>query len=266
MRRSLMVMLLVLIPQLALSQAEAPPFTTMMEISKVKKVIEVATPAGMTRVLITSPSEDPRFIFVFAPGGDGSIDFDTNAEGAVTSRSPRNPAFFFSLAFLKKQAAWAIIGVPKNYGDNVSMGQRSDEEHVEAVAQVGLRMRDAYPKSKIILIGHSNGGITAGLQAIRPTPAFDAVVMSAPCIEGQSYWKPKQVRVPLLFITHKDDHCKYTSVDMTIRAAGDRFPVIVIQDPSKGNSGECMKIPAPHFFSYVYDGYSDAILKWAASI
>lgn len=266
MRRFVLVVLLGLIPQIALSQADPPPFTKMMELSKVKKVIEVDTPAGVTRVLLTSRSEGPRFVFVFAPGGDGSVDFDTNAEGVMISRLPRNPAFFFALEFLKKQAAWAIIGVSKNYGDTVSIKQRSDKGHVEAVAQVGLRMRDAYPKSKIILIGHSNGGITAGIQALRLNPAFDAVVMSAPNLDGLPSWKPEQVRIPLLFITHKDDNCKATAADKTIRAAGDRFPVVVIQDPSQGDSKECFKTPAPHFFSYAYGPYSDAILKWAASL
>jgi hypothetical protein len=266
MRRFLLAVLLGLIPQFALGQADSPPFTKMMELSKVKNIIELDTPAGVTRVLVTSRSEDPRFVFVFAPGGDGGVDFDTNAERAMISRFPRDPAFFFALEFLKKQATWAIIGVPKNYGGTVSIRQRSDKEHVEAVAQVGLRMRDAYPKSKIILIGHSNGGITAGIQALRVNPAFDAVVMSAPYVEGLPFWKPEQVRVPLLFITHKDDNCKSTSADKTIRAAGDKFPVVVIQDPSKGNSWECFKTPAPHFFSYAYGAYSEAILRWAASL
>jgi hypothetical protein len=266
MRRFVLVLLLGLIPQLAFSQTDSPPFTKMMEISQVKKIIDVNTPEGMTRVLVTSRSDDPGLVFVFAPGGDGAIDFNTNAEGVMTSRSPRNPAFFFAPEFLKKQAAWVIVGVPKNYGDTVSIKQRSEKGHFEAVAQVGLRMRDAYPKSKMILIGHSNGGITAGIQALRLNPAFDAVVMSAPNLDGLPSWKPEQVRVPLLFITHKDDKCKATSADKTIRAAGDRFPVVVIQDPSQGDSKECFKTPAPHFFSYAYGPYSDAILKWAASL
>ena len=265
MRRFLLVVLLGFIPQLALSQADPPPFTKMMALANVKKVIQVDTPAGVTPVLLTSGTEDPKFVFVFAPGGDGTIDFGTNAEGVPISRLPRNPAFFFALEFLKKQAAWAIIAVPKNYGDKVSTKQRLDKEHVEAVRQVGLRIRDAYPKGKIILIGHSNGGITAGIQALRPNPAFDAVVMSAPNLDELPFWKPEQVRVPLLFITHKDDNCKATSADKTIRAAGDRFPVVVIQDPSPGNSWECFKTPSPHFFSHAYGPYSDAILKWAAS-
>jgi hypothetical protein len=266
MKRFILVVLLGLIPQLAFSQADPPPFTKMMEFSKVKKIIEVDTPGGATRVLVTSAGEDPRFVFVFAPGGDGTIDFGTNAEGAIISRSPRNPAFIFALEFLRKQAAWVIIGVPKNYGDRVSIMARSDKEHVEAVARVGLRMRGAYPKSKIILIGHSNGGITAGIQAIRLNPAFDSVVMSAPNLDGLRSWEPEQVRVPLLFITHKEDNCKATSADKTIRAAGDKFPVVVIRDPSPGNSWECFKVPAPHFFSDAYGPYSDAILKWAASL
>ena len=46
MRRFVLVVLLGFIPQLALSQADPPPFTKMMTLAKVKKVIQVDTPGG----------------------------------------------------------------------------------------------------------------------------------------------------------------------------------------------------------------------------
>ena len=267
MKTFLFVLFLWLIPHVVLGQAGPSPFARMMETAKVKAVIRANTVAGVTRILLTSGSVEPRFVFVFAPGGDGAVDFSTSSEGMPISSRPGNPAFSFSSGFLRREAAWAIIGIPTDYKNRISEGQRLDPEHIEAVAQVGQRIRDAYPKAKLILIGHSNGGITAGMQAIRPKPVFDAIVMSAPNLDRLPVgWKPEKALAPILFITHKDDTCRATSADKTVRMAGDKFPLVVIETPSPGNPYECFNPPAPHFFSGVYEEYSDALLKWAAGL
>lgn len=267
MLRFILAALIGLGPQLALSQENQSPFTTMMGLAKVKSIIQVDTVAGITKMLLSSSVEDPRFVFVFAPGGEGAVDFSANPDGLPISSRPRNPAFTFALEFLKRQVAWAIIAVPENYGATVSPQQRLDKQHIDAVAHAGQRIREAYPKAKLILIGHSNGGVTAGMQAIQSKPAFDAIVMSAPNLEWlQNVWKPEQARVPIMFITHKHDNCKSTAAFKTVYMAGDKFPIVVIESPSSGSWNECRTPPAPHFFTDVYGEYADAILKWAAAL
>lgn len=259
--------LLSLVSQLALSQPQQSPFGAMVQMAKVKTVMHVDTVAGKTRVLLTSVADDPRFVFFFVPGGDGTIDFSLNAEGVPVSGRPRNPAFMFAPEFLQKQVAWAIVAVPEKYGHAVSRPQRLDKEHIEAIAQAGQKIREAYPKARLVLIGHSNGGITAGMQAIQPKPVFDAIVFSAPNLQSLPFgWQPEQAKVPIMFITHKNDNCRGTQAYQTVRAAGDKFPVVVIESPSPGNSSECFMTPAPHFFTDVYGEYAEAILKWAASL
>ena len=241
-------------------------FYSMIGSASVKSVLEVDTPAGKTRVLLASSDEAPRWVVLFAPGGEGHVDFSANSLGEPTSARPGNPAFMFAREFLIRHAAWAIVAVPGSYGLALTETQRLDAQHIEAVSNVARRLREAYPHAKLILVGHSNGGITAGLQAIQPQPAVDAVVMSAPNLKWLPFRWEARVRVPILFITHKDDACASTAAHKTIYAAGDKFPVAVIESPSRGNRGECSNPPAPHFFSDAYAEYADAILRWAATL
>lgn len=267
MHRWAVAVLLGSILQLAQGQTSTSPFASMIDLAKAKSVIEVDTVAGKTKVLLTSGDEDPRFVFVFAPGGEGTVDFSANSAGEPISSRHRNPAFMFAPEFLKRRAAWAIVAVPENYGFAVSETQRLEKQHLEAVAQAGQRIKEAYPRAKLVLIGHSNGGITAGMQAVQPKPVFDAIVMSAPNVEALRFgWKPEQARVPVMFITHKNDNCKSTAAYKVVNMAGSKFPVVVLESPSPGSWTECRNTPAPHFFSDVYGEYADAILQWAARL
>lgn len=258
--------LLGLIPQLALCQTELLPFSKLLKLAKVRTVIQTDTVAGKTNVLLTSVDDNPKVVFVFAPGGDGTLDVSTNEGGLPITSRPRNPAYLFATAFLEKQTAWTAIAVPEKYGRAISRVQRLDKEHIEAFAQAGRGIKEIYPNAKLVLIGHSNGAITAGMQAIQAKPVFDAIVFSAPQLGPLPFgWAPEQAKVPIMFITHKDDDCKGSQAYETVRAAGTKFPVVVINSPSPGNRSECFAVPAPHFFTDTYEEYAEAILKWAIS-
>lgn len=273
MYKMLISLLLILNTQFVLGQTDRPAFHILMETAKIKKVLQVDTVAGKTNVLLTAIADNPAFVFVFAPGGDGTLAIETNADGTPFTKRVRNPAYFFAPGFLEKQAVWAAIDVPESFGSVVSRDQRQQPQHTEAITQVAQKLREAYPKAKHILIGHSNGGITAGMQATQPKPAFDGIVFSAPNLaDFPIRWEPGQAKVPIMFITHEHDDCgiqygrRIPISTLTIRAAGDRFPLTVIKSPSPGNRQECFVAPAPHFFTNVFGEYTEAIMKWAMSL
>lgn len=238
----------------------------LLEMAQVKSVLEINTPAGKTRAMVLAPVADPQFVFLYAAGGAGNVDIGTNFQGEPTSADAFSLAFRFGPAFLRKQAAWAVVGVPQNYGTTIAEQRRLEPDHVEAVALVARRIRQDFPKSKLILIGHSNGGVTAGMQAIQPAPAVDAVVMSAPNLKWLPFRWSARAQVPLLFITHKNDECPTTAAYLTVSAAGSKFPVAVIDSPSHGPRNECLRPPGPHFFSGTYTEYAEAVLRWALSL
>lgn len=272
MRRWLILLLAALHAPLVFGQTERPAFHVLMEMAKVKKVIAVDTVAGKTNVLLTSNTDEPAFVFVFQPGGDGTLVMEAGENGVPFTKRVRNPAYFFAPGFLEKQAAWAAVDVPESFGIMVSRQQRQEQRHIEAMAQVARKLREEYPKAKHILIGHSNGGITAGMLAIQAAPVYDGFVFSAPNLSELPFsWNPRQARAPIMFITHQNDDCgiQYKRLPistLTIRAAGKDFPLTVIKTPAPGNFQECFAAPAPHFFTNVFDEYTDAIMKWATSL
>ena len=168
--------------------------------------------------------------------------------------------------------AWAAFGVPENYGTTISRERRLEPQHVEAVTQIARRMREEFPKARHILVGHSNGGITAALQSALDKPPFDGIVFSAPNISAFPLrWEPTHAKVPIKFIVHANDNCvsgpRRNSINTdTINMAGRRFPLTVIRSRSAGEYSECFSAPAPHFFTNNYVEYADAILQWAASL
>jgi hypothetical protein len=266
MYKTVIALLLAFVPQLAIGQAAQSPFAKLMEFAKEKRILQVDTVAGKTNVLITTVTDNPSYLIIFAPGGEGFISISANQDGAPISKRSRSSAFVLGYYFLEKQAAFAAIDTPADYGGDISIRDRQMQRHIEAIGQVGQRLRADYPRAKHILLGHSNGGITAGMQAISEKRAFDGIVMSAPAVGGLPWSWADRVNVPLMFITHEEDACKGTPAPLIIRAAGKKFPITVIKTPSAGISTECRGQPAPHFFSNTEGEYVDAILKWAASL
>jgi hypothetical protein len=246
---------------------ERPPFLQLVEQAKLRFVIQAETREGRTAVLVTAMEDHPRLLFVYAPGGEGRLDLGSDAAGVPVSPRPRNPAFAFGPAFLERGAGFAAIGVPENFGPGLNRPLRLEKPHIEAFTQASLRLRERFPKSRLVLIGHSNGAMTAGMQAVLDAPVYDAVVFSAPQLTRMPYrWSPERARVPVLFITHRDDACRGSLAHETVAAAGGRHPLVVIEAPSPGRAEECFVAPAPHFFSGVHAQYAEALVRWAGGL
>ena len=244
-------------------RSDIRPFQQLMALASVKRLLVVDTVAGKTRVFFASSTVDPRLVVVHAMGGGGNPAFEEKDGLPVTKRGG-NPMYFFGVAFLKKKVAWAAVDVPAEFGSDLQTFDRLTDRHIESFAQAARQVRIAYPKARIILMGHSNGGITAAMQSVLSKPAFDGIVLASPNLKNMPYdWEPTQAKVPIMFITHEQDHCAATHSSQTILLAGKIFPVTVITTPSTGPDTECRYAPAPHFFSHVQEEMADAVIRWA---
>lgn len=246
-------------------QDQKLPFQQLIELATVKKLLAVDTVAGKTKVLLVSSVEDPELVIIHAAGGDGNPIF-MEKDGIPGSQRPKNPMFLFGAVFLERKVAWAAVDVPADYGTSLEKSQRMQDKHVKAFAQASQEVRLAYPKAKLVLMGHSNGGITAGMQSMLPQPVFDGIIFASPNLVDLHGWDPKRCKVPLMFITHEKDFCKLTRSSETVKAAGDRFPVRVIKTPAQGHYGECSAAPAPHFFSGVQGELADEVITWSKTV
>lgn len=273
MSRLPILLLVLLVSQSALAQQpERLAFHALMAMAKIKKVVSVDTAAGPTRVLITSAIDNPAYVFTYAPGGEGTLVLDTDAQGAPVTKRPRVPIYPLAPAFLEKNAAWAAIDVPESYGIAISREARQEQRHVEAITNALRRVREEFPMARHILVGHSNGGISAAMQSVQEKPPIDAIVFSAPNISAfPTRWEPAQAKVPVKFIVHANDDCGASPRNLGISTrtqhmAGRKFPLTVIRSPSPGSYTECFSAPAPHFFTNNYEEYASAIMKWASTL
>ena len=77
-----------------------------MDTARVKKLIAVDTVAGKTNVLLTTIMDDPALVFVFAPGGDGTLMIEASADGTPFTNRVRNPAYFFAPNLSELPFSW----------------------------------------------------------------------------------------------------------------------------------------------------------------
>jgi hypothetical protein len=244
---------------------EKPPFQRLMTLASFKRLLVVDTVAGKTKVLLTSSVENPGLVIVHAAGGDGNPTFTEN-DGIPGTQKGKNPMFLFGAVFLERKVAWAAVDVPADYGAALRKSDRMQDKHVKAFAQASQGVRLLYPKAKLVLMGHSNGGITAGMQSLELQPVFDGIVLASPNLVDLSGWDPTRAKVPLMFITHEKDFCALTRSSETIKTAGGQFPIVVVKTPSRGPYTECRVAPAPHFFSDVQGELADAVIAWASKM
>ena len=111
------------------------------------------------------------------PLGHGKAGQHIHAENAVevAERHADAPLDLSELA-----ADNAVMEVPENYGTAISRESRQDARHVDAITHALRRMREEFPKARHILVGHSNGGISAAMQSVLEKPPVDAIAFSAP--------------------------------------------------------------------------------------
>lgn len=250
------------------SWAQGTAFSQLMNEARHRKVVQVSTPAGAMSVLELWGEQAPSLVYVFASGGEGNVHLAQDEQGVPFTRQGNHPAFVLGVPFLQRQVGWVVFDVPQSMGTSIARDARTKALHIDAVASLGAYLKAAHPATRFVLLGHSNGGISAGMQAVRDPTAFDAVVMSAPNTDSLPWgWKAAQSRVPIFFITHQHDDCRGTQAYKTVNTAksGDK-PLVVLRAEVKGERTECFKLPAPHFYTGAEDAFADAVVNWGRSL
>lgn len=248
--------------------AQNTAFSQILKEAQHRQLRQVSTSAGDMPVLLLWGEQVPALAFVYASGGNGHVSLAQDEQGTPTTFQPNHPAFGLGVPFLQRQVGWVTFGLPQQIGHSISLDERAQTLHIDAVASLGSYLKATYPNTLFVLLGHSNGGVTAGMQAVRDQASFDAVVMSAPNLGGLPLrWKSAQSRIPMLFITHEEDDCRGTPAYKTVHAAksGDK-PLVLIRSVSMGDRTECFKRPAPHFYSGAEDAFADALVNWGRSL
>jgi pimeloyl-ACP methyl ester carboxylesterase len=215
-----------------------------------EELVILPTRPGVTvRVLLITPATSPKGLFLFFPGGEGSL---VTVEGRSKT--------FFPRLFRERGFITALVDVPSDrpYGVTGTDPFRVSQEHLEDVKKV-IDFVSRKWSEPIHLIGHSAGTTSVGyLATVLKDDRIGGVVFtgalgnSPPGRVSLATLPLQDVIYPALFVHHKDDECASFSaawqqhprlvnsprVNFIEVRGGDRSRAIGCspRDPSKGMS------------------------------
>ncbi|MGL4191577.1 MAG: hypothetical protein ACRCRU_03200 [Vibrio sp.] len=252
---------------------------------KSDELLILETRAGITQpvLLWETKNQEPEFLVVFFPSSNGNIGL-TSRDGVVGAER------FYLLQNLREEFepskfAVAIIDTPS---DRNGLGEsfRQSEEHFVDMKIVLSELKKRFPSSKVILMGHSRGSVSAGHVSRALDSQVDATVLlaarykesarpvdapqEAPGGKGLSEINFDKLNKPTLLVHHVNDACPSTlyadAKEKEIYA-----PLITISGPvdkSPMDTGE-FALCAPgtnHWFSGQEKLVGEKIIAWLSEI
>ncbi|ELM3617539.1 MAG: alpha/beta hydrolase [Shewanella sp.] len=254
------------------------PLTTQ---AKADELIQLETRTGVTQpvLLWEAKSQEPEFLIVFFPSSNGNIGLkmkDGKAEAEKFYLLEKQRELFTSPRF-----AVAVIDTPS---DRKGLGEsfRQSEEHFTDMRKVLSELKQRYPKSKVVLMGHSRGSVSAGYVSRALASEVDATVLlsarykvaakpadapqEAPGGTGLSAIDFSQLGKPTLLVHHTNDACSSTLYADAAEKA-QYTPLVKIDGPvdkAPMNPGE-FALCAPgtnHWFAGQETLVGEKVIEW----
>jgi hypothetical protein len=173
-----------------------------------EELVTLATRPGVTiRVLLIIPENIPKGIFLYFPGGDGSL---VNTQGGGK--------WLYTHLFPERGFITAMVDVPSDRSFGMTGGDRfrRSKEHVEDTTKIIDFVSQMWFKP-IYLIGHSAGATSvAYLATVLKDQRIGGVVLTSAVGDGPLATVPLQnITYPALFVHHREDPC--TSFEAALR-------------------------------------------------
>ena len=191
-----------------------------------------------------------RLVAVLFPGGAGNINLRQRSDGAFTGSN--NFLVRVRQLFAAQGIATATIDGPSDMS-NMTDGFRMSDRHATDIGLVVRDLRNRFPQAKIMLIGTSRGTVSAAYTGIALGADIDGVVLTSSVFNasraggGVSGVDFARLKVPLLFVHHREDACNVCPYSGAARFA-DRYPLISVSGGLPPESGPCDPLAAHGFF------------------
>lgn len=248
------------------------------------ELIKLETRAGVTQpvLLWDTKSHTPDFLIVFFPSGNGNIGFKEN-NGKIEGK------FYFlekqRELFNSSSFAVAIIDTPS---DRKGLGEsfRQSEAHFTDMKKVISELKLRFPKSKIVLMGHSRGTVSAGYVSKALGNEVDATVLlsarykfaerpidapqEAPGGSGLSNLDFNELSNPTLLVHHLNDGCPST-LYTDAKESAQSIPLVTIN----GVVDDAPKMPGEfalcssgtnHWFAGQEKLVGEKIIEWLSEV
>lgn len=200
----------------------------------------------------------PEAVALLLPGGSGNLGLQ-EINGRIESTRP----FLFASwrdALVRAKFAVAVIDAPSDQQDMTQAFRVSDTHMTDLQAAV-RELRQRFPASKLLILGHSRGSISAGHLAhqladqveglILLSGLYDATVpapdspSSGPGLSGIDL---PALKAPILLVHHSEDACPVAPM-AAARRLSDRLPLLSITGGGKTSAELPCGPGTPHWFA-----------------
>jgi hypothetical protein len=219
-----------------------------------EEVITLPTREGvkLSYLLLQDKSAAPKAVAIAFIGGPGAIGLSKRAEGGPLKFGPgANFLIRIREQLVDADVAEAIVDAPS---DKLPQGMddafRLGPEHLADVRALIVDLKRRYPDARMYLVGTSRGTISAAALAAKLGDSIQGVALSSSVTnsnkvgEGLSHFDFKTIRIPLLFIHHRDDACSISPYHNVERISNTQS-LISVSGGDPPQSGPCEPL-SPH--------------------
>jgi len=202
--------------------------------------------------LVYDKSAPPKAIAVTLIGGTGAIDLAKRTRDGVARFGPgANVLIRIRESLAGNDIADAIVDAPSDRLPNgMTDDFRSSAQHSADVRKIVADLHARFPEAPIFLIGTSRGTISVAHLAVSLSDVLRGAVLSSTVTVGNqmgpglSTFDFATIKIPLLWVHHRDDGCRLSPYAGAQRAAnGGTFISVSGGDPPQ--SGPCDPL-SPH--------------------
>jgi hypothetical protein len=193
--------------------SQPPPVVTPLETNE--EIVSVETRPGVkVRMVLVKPEGEPKGIFLVYPGGSGRV----MAQGGRVIRASFTRAgarYFPTHGFLA-----ALVDVPSDETRGLDDIQRLDDERIEEAKKLIDYLLRRWDRP-LFALGHSSGTLSATFLAVKlGDPRLRGIVLAGskgvtsgagPRFRDLHYLPLARIKLPVLFVHHENDDCKWTS-------------------------------------------------------
>ena len=237
------------------------------------ELITIRTRPDVTQsLLLWEPHPtNPDTVILLFPGGPGNIGLAMK-DGRAEAARP----YIFSLqreVLSQQKFAVVVIDAPS---DTKEMSQefRLSERHATDMEAVALEIKTRFPNSKIVVLAHSRGTVSAGYFSRRVGEKVGALVLFSgvyratkldPLIPssgpGLSELDLGALKVPVLIVHNTKDACPAAPFKSAEDVAG-KLSMIAVNSADEANKGSPCGPRTNHWFAGMEKETGDEVVKW----
>ena len=219
-------------------------------------------------LLVYDKSTTPNVVVVTFIGGMGAIDLPKRMRDGVVRFGPgANVLIRIREKLAGSDIADAIIDAPSDRLPNgMTDDFRSGDQHAADVRKIVGDLHARFPQARIVLVGTSRGTISVAYLAASLADVVQGAILSSTVTvadrlgPGLSGFDFASIKIPLLWVHHRDDACRLSPYAGAQRAAhGAAFISVSGGDPPQ--SGPCDPL-SPHGYFGREDATTQAIRNY----